>query len=179
MICTPAGKLSRGGFTLLEIVAVMLILTIVAVLFVPEMKGMLARAGEAACMANMRSINVGLHGYLQDHSSVWPQGPSPNDQDPWEEFWLATLQPYGITDRTWQCPTLRSQLSSQRGSRAAPPKVHYIPTMFSATPGAATRWATHPWLIERSSVHGHGPLICFPDGSVKSFFKVLAEQGVR
>ncbi len=59
------------------------------------------------------------------------------------------------------------------------PKVHYTPTMFNATPGIATRWATQPWLIERSSVHAQGALICFPDGAIKSFDKVLAEQGVR
>ena len=51
--------------------------------------------------------------------------------------------------------------------------------MFTAEPGIATRWATQPWLIERASVHKHGPHICFPDGSVKSFNKVLAEQGLR
>ena len=54
-----------------------------------------------------------------------------------------------------------------------------MPTAFGPTPGLATRWATHPWLIERADSHGQGPLICFPDGSVKPFNKVLAEQGVR
>ena len=34
-------------------------------------------------------------------------------------------------------------------------------------------------LIEMADAHGQGPLICFPDGSVKPFAKVLAEQGVR
>jgi hypothetical protein len=51
--------------------------------------------------------------------------------------------------------------------------------MFPAQPGSATQWATHPWLIERANVHRDGPHICFPDGSIKSFNKILAEQGAR
>jgi hypothetical protein len=59
------------------------------------------------------------------------------------------------------------------------PQVHYIPTMFTSEPDIANRWATQPWLIERSDAHGQGPLICFPDGSVKSAGRVVAEIGGR
>lgn len=162
-----------GAFTLLELMAVVCILAIFAVIFVPDMSRLLERAGEARCAANMRNITVALHAYLPDHGQVWPQGPTPEAGAAWEDFWLATLEPYGINSSTWKCPTIASK-SGADGSR-----VHYTPTMFPPTPNIANRWATQPWLLERANAHGHGALICFPDGSVKSFDKVLAELGVQ
>jgi prepilin-type N-terminal cleavage/methylation domain-containing protein len=167
------------GFTLLEVLSVLIILTILIVLFIPDLRQYMARASEARCIANMRAINIGLRGYLQDHRDIWPQGPSPAEEQLWETFWLTTLKPYGISDKTWQCPAIDAILAAQGAEKKDRPKVHYLPTMFTAEPGIANRWATQPWLIERADAHGQGPLIGFPDGSVKSFFKVLAEQGSR
>ncbi len=168
-----------AGYTLLEVIAAVVILIILAALFIPNMRGALGRAGEARCMANMRNITVGLHGYLQDNKGVWPQGPNLNDEKPWEAFWLNVLKPYSIDEKTWQCPTMDSQLASKGMPREERPKVSYVPTLFSAEPNIATRWATQPWLIERANAHQNGALIAFQDGSIKSFNKVLAEMGVR
>ena len=174
-------QLSRQppGFSLLEVVAAAAIVTILAAMAVPHFREMLARTGEATCAANMRTITVGLRGYLQDNENTWPQGPSLNEEAAWETFWLAALKPYGISEKTWQCPTFNSALAASGTPAEDRPKVHYVPTMFSAEPGIADRWSTQPWLIERASEHKHGPHICFPDGSVKSFNKVLTELGVR
>lgn len=174
-----SGRGTRAAFTLVEVVAACLIIVILVALAIPNFRHYMRRAGEAACMANMRSINVGLRGYMQEHQDVWPQGPSPNEELLWEEFWLAVLQPYGITERTWRCPTIDSSLATDGAAREDRPRVHYIPALFGPEPGAAYKWSTQPWLIERGNAHGEGALICFPDGSIKSFMKVLAEQGVR
>lgn len=162
---------------MVEVLASIVIVLILAALLIPSFQGIRDRAGEAACIANMRSIAVGLRGYMQDNENVWPQGPSVNEERPWEEFWLKVLQPYQIGPDTWQCPTLTSALASVPKENR--PRLHYVPTMFGPKANDANRFSTHPWLMERSSVHGQGPLICFPDGSVKSFNKVLGEAGVR
>jgi prepilin-type N-terminal cleavage/methylation domain-containing protein len=163
------------GFTILEILVVVLIVAVLAALVVPNYQPLLARAQEVLCIGNMRSIRIALDSYLNDHQQVWPQGPPPNEEG-WAPFWLRTLEPYGITAKTWQCPTLRGYLGEE-GLQESP--VHYIPTMFNATPGIARQWSTQPWLIEIADAHGQGPLICFPDGSVKSARKVLLEQGLE
>ncbi len=157
----------------------MCILGLLAVVLIPNFSGYLKRAGEVSCIANMRSINVALRSYLLDHQDIWPQGPTMMEEEAWEAFWLEALEPYGITEETWQCPTVDSSLAEQGAKKEDRPKLHYIPTVFSAERGIAYRWSQQPWLIERASAHGEGPLICFPDGSIKSFHKVLAEQGVR
>jgi len=177
---TPASRLSprpwrqQGAFTILELVAAMLIIGILAALLVPNLHRLVAAAQQAKCASNMRSIRVALAGYLDDHQQVWPQGPEPGTP-PWEPFWLATLAPYGIGANGWECPTLRAQMKDA-GEEAY--GLHYVPTMFDATPNIANRWSTQPWLIEAADAHGRGALICFPDGSVKPFSKVLAEQGL-
>lgn len=161
------------GFTILDLIAVVSIIAILVAIAAPNLSDYLRKAQEVRCMANMRSITFGLRAYLQDHGNVWPQGPSPEAGRAWEDYWLGILRPYGITDKTWQCP---STLVSEEQDA---PLVHYTPTLFPPVPGIAERWSAHPWLIERGEGHGHGALICFPDGSIKSFDKVLAELGAR
>ena len=162
-----------SAFTLLEVLAVSLIVAILIVAMAPHIGNYLERAREVRCAANMRSIITALAIYLQDHDNIWPQAPPIEEEKMWEAFWIETLRPYDITARTWQCPSLWPQT----GRNPEMPQVHYVPMVFTAEPGIAYRWATQPWLIERAAGHGQGPLIGFPDGSIKSFNKILAEQG--
>jgi hypothetical protein len=139
----------------------------------------MAKAAQAKCMANMRSIHVGLSTYLNDHKDIWPQGPSPLDGDAWAEFWVETLESQKVTARTWECPAIYRMLGNPPRYKINSDSVHYIPTMFDDQPGTARRWPTQPWLVERADAHGNGALICFTDGSIKPFNKVLAELGYR
>jgi len=171
----PKPRSAPRAFTILEVLAVVIIIAILAVLAAPRLNDYLARAQEAKCTANMRSIIAGLGSYLPDHGQVWPQAPSILQEKAWEAFWLETLKSYDISPRTWQCPTLWPQTSRD----PALPQVHYVPMAFGPEAGIAYRWATQPWLIERANGHGQGPLIGFQDGSIKPFYKILAEQGQR
>jgi prepilin-type N-terminal cleavage/methylation domain-containing protein len=171
---TRAVGRSRSGFTLLELLVAIAIVAMLAALIIPNYQGIVLKAQEAVCKSHMRAIHVALANYLQDHQDIWPQGPYPRDKVAWETFWLATLKPYDISENTWQCPSLKRLLGDEDGYR-----LHYAPSMFDPTPGIARRWSTQPWLIERFGIHGQGPLICFPDGSIKSMARVLAEQGAR
>jgi len=170
-------KAKTAGFTLLEVMMVMLVISILALLVVPNYSRILASAQEAICASHMRSIRIALGGYLDDHQRIWPQAPPDAEGAVLRQFWFDTLQPYGVEEKTWQCPTIRRNLREE--GMTGDFGMHYIPTQFDATPAIADRWATQPWLIEAADAHGKGPLICFPDGSVRSMFKVLAEQGVR
>ncbi len=166
----------KNAFTLLEILAAITIISILLLLIAPNYQTLVAKAQETICASNMRSIRLALGNYLDDHQSVWPQAPESDDEKEISAFWLAALAPYDISERTWRCPTLASLMKS--GNKKEDFIIHYVPTSFDATPNIANRWATQPWLIEIGDAHGKGPLICFPDGSVKPLTKVLAEQGL-
>ncbi len=166
-----------AGFTLLEILGVLLIVCILSLLIIPNYSRLVAAAQEVICASHMRSIRVALGSYLQDHGNIWPQPQPGTESAELRRFWFDALEPYGISESTWQCPTIRHALREE--GQTGDFGMHYVPTQFDATPGIATRWSTQPWLIEAANAHGKGSLICFPDGSVKSMSKVLAEQGVR
>lgn len=159
----------------MEVLAALLIVLILAALLVPNAGRLLAAAQEVVCASHMRSIRLALDHYLQDRQGIWPQGPPPQEEG-YAEFWLSALQTYGIRENTWRCPVIRSW---EKSGGETDFNLHYIPTMFDRTPNIANRWATQPWLIEIADAHGKGPLMAFPDGSVKPYLKVLAEQGVR
>jgi len=174
----PLGRRARdAAFTLLEIVAVLLILSILALLLIPNYSRIVSAAQEVICASHMRAIRVGLDGYLQDNAGIWPQPPPDAEGAALRGFWLQALRPYDISASTWQCPTIRHYLKDE--TQAEDFGMHYVPTLFDATPNIARRWTTQPWLIEAADAHGKGPLICFPDGSIKPLFKVLAEQGAQ
>jgi len=166
------------AFGLLEIIAVLAVIVVLATLTLPQYRTFVAKAQESVCVANMRSLHVALNGYLNDHGDIWPQEPVEEDRKMWSQFWLDKLAPYGATQRTWQCPTLIAFLKEYRQGSDAP-DLHYVPSRFAPTPGIARRWTTQPWLIEVADAHGKGPLICFPDGRVKSTAEVFAENGLR
>jgi prepilin-type N-terminal cleavage/methylation domain-containing protein len=178
-IRVPANKLACRAFTFLEILAAISVIAILAVLLLPNYGSLIAKAQQAKCMANMRSIHGGLSNYLNDHENIWPQGPGPEAGREWSRFWITTLEAEGIPARTWRCPTLEGLLGTGQSAPYEETSMSYLPSMFTATPGIARRWPRQPWLLERADAHGNGALICFTDGSIKSFYQVLAEEGLR
>jgi hypothetical protein len=122
------------------------------------------------CAQNMRIIHQALAAYLHDHDGVWPQGPAP-DESGWAEFWIAALKPYGVEESDWKCPSV----PASEDSNGPDPVYHYVPTMFDGESGTAYRWQEQPWLIERVDSHRGGPLILFPDGSVRSYEGLAGE----
>ncbi len=160
--------------------AVLAIIGLIAAVVVPNYGRWMATASQARCMANLRSLYVGVGAYLNDNQNIWPQGPSPEDGSIWSKFWIQTLEPFGITQKTWQCPAITAMLRDPSGNRFfTETSIHYVPTMFDALPGTAYKWPTQPWFVERANAHGNGALIAFTDGSIKPFNKVLAEQGTH
>ena len=75
------------------------------------------------------------------------------------------MEPYTQSGEVWKCPLLKkfgaydSQGSIWRFT---------TPTRFDARPTTPYRWAKQPWLIEVSNIHGNGPLLLMPDGSIRN-----------
>ncbi len=168
-----------SAFTLLELLAVITILSVLAAFLVPNFGRIRENAEKAKCLGNMRSLQVALASYLNDNDR-WPQCPvDPRQEKAYGEWWVKELQPYGVGPSTWQCPTIRRKVLEAGFPASEIPPIHYAPTKFDAHPSTPRKWPTQPWLIEIGNPHPGGALIAFPDGSIRGFDQVMASMGVR
>jgi type II secretory pathway pseudopilin PulG len=160
---------SSGAFTLLELVVVFVIIGILAVLMIPVLSGMRARAQRVQCTANLRSLYVAANLYVQQNGN-WPQIHDTDDSEAADKesakAWIAALAPFGPTQKTWICPTIQSLLLTPDMSNPENVRVDYSATSFDDKPTTPYQWASQPWFIETGNVHGNGNLIVFSDGSI-------------
>lgn len=63
---------ARPGFTLIEILVVMGVVSVIAGLIVPAVQSAREAARRMKCMANLRQIGCGLHGYADSHGCLPP-----------------------------------------------------------------------------------------------------------
>lgn len=165
------------GFTLLEVLVVVVIIGILAALLFPVLSVMRARAQRVQCMGNLRSLYVAAESYLQQNGS-WPQigGDDSNTAEQDEaNAWISALAPFGPTQKTWICPTVQELLQNPDLSKPENVRIDYIATPFDDKPPTPHQWPTQPWFIESADVHGNGNLIILTDGSI-SDLKTVAGQ---
>jgi len=154
--------------------AVLVILFILAFLIAGVVSRLPGAGDRVRCTQNLKEIYSGLNSYVEDYGH-WPKEPPQawDHQKDYEDFWLATLKPYGVTDSIWQCPGILRLGRIQKEGRS--PRVHYFPTMFDSKPGTPHKWPNMPWVVEIGNTHGHGPLLILPDGSVHDYDTFLEQ----
>jgi prepilin-type N-terminal cleavage/methylation domain-containing protein len=162
------------AFTLLEVLVCIAIVAIVIAILIPVGRGMIRRSESVACMSNMRNLIPVLNVYVQD-KGYWPQEPQAikdsGDEAAHEDFWINEFLPYGVSEKSWQCPTIRRLVSS--ADKDGRPRLHYTPTGFDSNAATPYKWSTQPWFVEIGNMHGKGAYICFPDGSIKTMNDLL------
>jgi len=95
-----------GGFTLLEMLAGISVIGLLAVLLYPALEKSMDRAKSAQCTSNLRQIGVALFSYSSDHDgrfpSYWndPGATPPGDG----ELWYVQMADYGLTGKIYVCP---------------------------------------------------------------------------
>lgn len=168
------GPRRRAGFTVLELLTVMVVIAVLAVLVVGAAEQIRARSERVNCTGNLRNLYAGLSSYLTQFER-WPQCPHKLGNEAYDQWWIDELGKVSINEKTWHCPTLIREmqagpyLEAQGGRKSKLKQIHYMPTPFDENPVTPRRWPTQPWLIEIYSGHGDGALMIFPDGSVASF----------
>ncbi|MBC2600237.1 type II secretion system protein [Puniceicoccus vermicola] len=75
-------RLRRIGFSLIELLAVIAIVGILAAILIPAISSVRKRASSAASVTNLRSVGVAMHLYMQEHDNYLP-GPIKNGQLPY------------------------------------------------------------------------------------------------
>ncbi len=166
-----------SGLTVLELLAVITIVIILALLLSGVLSRLPGAADRARCTQNLKNLYVGLSAYI-DTNGHWPKQPdfSPDEQEKYEDFWIETLKPYGISEDVWKCPGI-TRLGKIKADGTSP-RIHYSPTMFDQKPTTPRKWPTMPWVVEIGNAHGRGSLIILPDGSVHDY-DTYVEQLLR
>jgi prepilin-type N-terminal cleavage/methylation domain-containing protein len=105
--------MTTKGFTLLELLAVVTIIAVLAAVGVPLARSALSRADAVKCLGNLRAIGAGLNGWLSDNNMVMPPlaaaRRSRSEDVPVID---TTLAPYLPDPRVFACPADRSQAAA-------------------------------------------------------------------
>ncbi len=94
-IHTP-GK-SAAAFTLIELLAVIVVIGILAAIIIPVVSDVRDRAQLTQCVSNLRQIHAGFELYAPEHQNTYPRFYS--DGEGGDQTWMAKLAPYvGMVD---------------------------------------------------------------------------------
>lgn len=92
----------QAGFTLVELLVVVVIIAALSALGAVVANSVKLRAKEAACINNMKNIGVALHVHSIDHGGSYPQTTHTTSLD---HAWIEALRPYlGKFDEMRVCP---------------------------------------------------------------------------
>ena len=163
---------SRSAFSLTEVLVAVGVATILAFLAVQGYSKVVASAARAKCIGNLKNLHISFAAYIQDNGH-WPQQPDFESaySEQYQNWWLETMEPYTGSREVWKCPLLKKLGAYDAEGRIL--EIHYTPTRFDARPSTPFLWQKHPWLIEVSNIHGNGPLLLMPDGSVRSLRDIV------
>jgi prepilin-type N-terminal cleavage/methylation domain-containing protein len=166
----PSLRGKSKGFTLIEVLAVIFIISILMVLLFPSMKSVIPKAQEIVCMSHLRSLWLGFSPCTTDGTG-WPQLPAsiPIGSRAEQQWWLETSSNlFNVSASTWRCPTITAQLGHPDPNNALStiPLIDYMPTLFDSNPTTPCKWPTMPWFMEISNAHGKGNLLIRPDGAI-------------
>ena len=169
-----ARRLRLSAFTLTELLVSIGIIAILGALAIQGYSKIFASVAKGKCIGNLRNLHVCFAAYIQDNG-YWPQQPdfSGAHSQQYQDWWLTTMDPYTKSREVWKCPLLKKLGAYDSGGKKL--EIHYKPTRFDARPTTPFRWEKQPWLIEVSNIHGNGPLLLMPDGSVRKPHRLGAQ----
>src|SRR5579871_682341 len=114
-----ASRTRRTGFTLVELLTVIAIITVLAALLLPVFSAVRGKAREIVCVSNLHQIGLSIRMYADDYDELYPYGLDPTDKYT-PQIWSAytqfytqipnmpmvhdTLQPYVKAAEQFSCP---------------------------------------------------------------------------
>lgn len=140
--------LSRAAFTLVELLASIAIIGILAAILVPVVSGMRAQANSTKCLSNLRQIGVSLNLYASQNRGLLPASTQPDPLGSGTVSWWVLVQrqvdgpdlPAADVDSLLRCPSAGDSypeitsprrcygLSMISGSTSTPYRLNQIPS---------------------------------------------------
>jgi prepilin-type N-terminal cleavage/methylation domain-containing protein len=154
----------RIAFTLIELLAVITIIAILASVAFVINAGVRKKAERVQCGENLKSLHMALSAYLIDNKR-WPQvnADIADEKGYWQD-WAAKLENYDLPDKVWMCPT---HLRATKDEFLRYSSYHPMP-FDGISQLSPYKWKNMPWVIEIGDNHGKGPLMIMPDGSIQT-----------
>ena len=107
----------RRGFTLLEMIVVVAIVSILAAVLIPVWNRSQGNARAAECMGHLRQIGIGLNRYLAEHDQTFPTLAMARENKEQEVPTIDTeLRPYLPDARVFACPADTKRLHEKSGT---------------------------------------------------------------
>ncbi len=167
------------GFTLIELLIVIAIIATLVGIGVPVSRSMIGKGREAACLGNLRSIGVGLQGYLSDHNQKLPTLALGRESKQSSEDVLETvlLEYVGGSEDAFQCPADAKQFAKTGSSynwNFTQNGLHISQVSFM---GTDNRPETVPLVTDKESWHPNGTNILYADSSSSNKLRFAIGNG--
>jgi prepilin-type N-terminal cleavage/methylation domain-containing protein/prepilin-type processing-associated H-X9-DG protein len=113
---SPTG---RGGFTLVELLVVIGLITVLLSLLLPAVARARAAARSTSCLSNIRHVGTAWLMYVAEnkgclpYSGTWNMTKSP--EVAWGGYWLGVADQYGIRGDALLCPTASEPSRQTKG----------------------------------------------------------------
>ena len=156
------------AFTLTELLVSIGIIAILATLTVQGYSKIAASVAKGKCIANLRNLHVAFATYIQDNG-YWPQQPDFESaySQQYQDWWLNDDGSLHEIPRSLEVSASeeirRLRLRGQKSWKFTTRRRGLM-----RGPRRLIAGQKQPWLIEVSSIHGNGPLLLMPDGSVRN-----------
>jgi len=104
---------NKKGFTLVEVLVVIAIITILAAMLLPTLSKAREKARSAQCISNLHQIYLALSIYADDYNELYPRASGTiawDETDPVDGTygWMQQLFPYVKKKEVYCCPSLQN-----------------------------------------------------------------------
>jgi prepilin-type N-terminal cleavage/methylation domain-containing protein len=97
-----------AAFTLIELLVVIAIIAILAAILFPVFARARAKAGQVACLSNLKQIQLAWIMYVSDNNQMWGPWGYPNAEPIWNVpgalGWPMIINPYIMNYQIFACP---------------------------------------------------------------------------
>ncbi len=95
----------RRGFTLIELMVVIAIISILASILFPVFSKAREKARATACLANINQLGTATMMYRQDYDDTFPLSWCVNYDGTWNHTWRGAIEPYVSNYDIYTCPS--------------------------------------------------------------------------